>query len=315
MTGSQIGIIILLSISTALVSMIGLYVAQYFRTRRRLFESHRNRLVGPPRNDADLDFKRAGQTRALLSNVEALAIRLSGSRGLIDQTDRKMMQAGFYHPNAASYFRIIRAVYMLVVPIIVIFILNVFLQDIEPLFRYLFLALIALISMAVPEVVMSRRIAMIQEHCRNGFPDFLDLMVVATEAGMSLEAALARVSAEMSRYHQHLGWNLYLTNIEIRLGLSLGDALQSLADRVGIEEIRGFVTTLVQSREYGTSIADTLRIFSDDMRDKRQMTAEEKAQELPVKLIFPLALFLLPVMMLVAIWPVVTRIKQAFGGG
>jgi tight adherence protein C len=139
-------------------------------------------------------------------------------------------------------------------------------------------------------------------------------MVVATEAGMSLEAALSRVSEEVSRHYEHLGRNLYLTNIEIRLGRSLGDALQSLSDRIGIDEIRGFVGTLAQSREYGTSIADTLRVYSDDMRDRRQMNAEEKAQELPVKLVFPLALFLLPVMMMVALWPVIVRLKTAFGG-
>lgn len=315
MTGSQIGFIVFLTVSTALISIFVMAIFNYLRTRRRIFDDRGGDRFRADPGDADLDFKKSSRARLLLRSVETIAVRLSSTRSADKQIQRKLLQAGIFYEHGAFVYNAARILFGIILPIILLMIVFPLLGDIDPLFSYLLCGLMVLICAALPDLVVSRRTEAVQEQCRNGFPDFLDLMVVATEAGMGLEAAFARVSEEISRHYEHLGRNLYLTNIELRLGRPLGDALQSLADRIGIEEVRGFVTTLSQSREYGTSIADTLRVFSEDMRDKRQMNAEERAQELPVKLVFPLAVFLLPVMMIVAIWPVIVRVKTAFGGG
>jgi tight adherence protein C len=315
MSAAQIGLVLILSACTAAITLLVMVMLNYAKTRRRIFAGDTDYSRNTPGGVADLDYERSGRTRLLLRSVEAIASRLSDGRVSVDnKTQQKLIQAGIFYDRAVFVYNTARVVFGVILPIILVLILYPLLADVDVLFRFMLIGLIVLIVAALPDVVVSRRREAVQDQCRNGFPDFLDLMVVATEAGMSLEAALSRVSEEVSRHYEHLGRNLYLTNIEIRLGRSLGDALQSLSDRIGIDEIRGFVGTLAQSREYGTSIADTLRVYSDDMRDRRQMNAEEKAQELPVKLVFPLALFLLPVMMMVALWPVIVRLKTAFGG-
>src|SRR5260370_21554864 len=137
---------------------------------------------------------------------------------------------------------------------------------------------------------------------------WLDVWVGGMEAGLSLEGALDRVSGEITRQNRHLGANLQILSAERRAGRSTIDALDSLADRLGLDEARSLSAMLRQSIELGTDVGDALRVFSDDMRDSRLMRAEERANQLPVKMVGPLGLFIFPVILGIAMVPVIIRL-------
>ena len=147
---------------------------------------------------------------------------------------------------------------------------------------------------------------------RNAFPDFIDLLVVCIEAGQSLQGALDRVSREVATYSPALSANLRIASLEVRAGIRLSDAISNLYTRVGIEEVKSLGLLLKQSEDLGTSIATSLRVFSDEMRDKRLMRAETKAHALPVKMTLPLGFFIFPVILMVIMLPVIIRIKNSF---
>ena len=143
---------------------------------------------------------------------------------------------------------------------------------------------------------------------RNGFPDFMDLMIVCSDAGMSMEAGIERVSRELVATYPSLSENLQLASIELRAGRGLEDALRSLGDRLSLDEVRSFATLLQQSKELGTSLSGALRVFSDEMRHKRMSLAEEKAHALPAKMSVPVTVCILPVVLMIAIIPIIVKI-------
>jgi tight adherence protein C len=135
------------------------------------------------------------------------------------------------------------------------------------------------------------------------FPDAADLMLVCVEAGLGLDAALTRIAEEMGISSRALAEELHLTNLEMRAGASRGQALRNLALRTGIEEVGTFATMLAQSDKFGTSVGESLRVFSEDLRHKRQVRAEEHAAKVPTKMLVPLALFIFPSIILVVLGP------------
>src|SRR5438067_412855 len=160
-----------------------------------------------------------------------------------------------------------------------------------------------------PNVYLNRRIASRQAENRAGFPDFMDLLVVCADAGLSMEAALDRVGRELGDSYPSLSANAYMTTLEMRAGRTLSEALEHFADRLGLEEARSFATLLQQSEELGSSLTDALRVYSDDMRHQRLSRAEEKAYSLPAKLSVPLTLCVFPVVIIVIMLPVYVRFK------
>lgn len=155
-------------------------------------------------------------------------------------------------------------------------------------------------------------------HCRNkllleyreGFPDVLDLLVASVEAGLSLDAAVSRVAEEMVRRYPNLAGALRLLTLELRAGRSRKEAWSTFAERLGLEEARSFATMLRQAEEMGSSLGETLTVFSEDMRVKRMLRAEEKALALSAKLMLPLILFLFPCLLGVLMMPAVFRISK-----
>ena len=139
----------------------------------------------------------------------------------------------------------------------------------------------------------------------------MDLMVVCAEAGLSIEASIDRIARELVEGYPSLAQNLYMASLEIRAGKTFTDALEGLAERLGIEEASMLATLLQQSAELGTSLALSLRVYSDEMRNKRMSRAEEKAYSLPAKLVVPLTLFVFPVLIATLMTPVVIKMSTA----
>jgi tight adherence protein C len=173
--------------------------------------------------------------------------------------------------------------------------------------------LMTILGYYLPKTFVSmRRDSVCQAH-RDGFPDFLDLMVICTDAGIGVDAAIDRVSKELVTAHPSLARNLRIMSLELRAGRSLRDALDNLADRLGIPEAKSFATLIQQSEELGSSLVDSLKVYSEEMRAKRYARAEEKAYGLPAKLVIPLGLCVFPVILGVTLVPVVIKIYKAFG--
>jgi tight adherence protein C len=129
----------------------------------------------------------------------------------------------------------------------------------------------------------------------------MDLMVVAVEAGLGLNAALNRVGDELKGLHPDMHQEIELVNLEIRVGRGREEALRNLAERTGVDDIRSFVALLIQADRYGSSIAKAVRIFAESLRTKRRQRAEQAAQKAALKLLFPLTLFLFPVIIMVVL--------------
>jgi len=162
----------------------------------------------------------------------------------------------------------------------------------------------------VPDVWLRLRISQRKNRLLAGFPDALDLLVICVEAGMGLDAAINRVADEIKLTNTVLCDELRLLNLEIRAGKSRQDALRNLALRTDLDEINSFVTLLIQTDKFGTSLAQTLRVYSDSFRTKRFQRAEEIAAQLPVKLVFPTILFIFPSLFIVILGPAAIRIYQ-----
>lgn len=170
----------------------------------------------------------------------------------------------------------------------------------------------ALVGIILPSYILDRKVSNRQTEIINGFPDILDLMVACTEAGLGLNAAIQRVAQETRLMYPTISEELELVNTEMQTGVERTEALRGLSERTGVDEISGFVSMIRQSVKFGTSIADTLRIYADEFRDKRMQKAEETAAKVSTKLIFPLVLCIFPSFFAVAIGPAVLSIIRAF---
>ncbi|NLX04430.1 MAG: type II secretion system F family protein [Phycisphaerae bacterium] len=159
------------------------------------------------------------------------------------------------------------------------------------------------------------------EKVTHGMPDCLDLMVVCVEAGLGLDAAMQRVSSEMGAVHPELSEEFVLSNMEVQMGIARSEALENLALRTGVAELKSLAAILVQAEKFGTSIASALRVHAETLRTKRRQQAEERAAKTAVKLIIPLILFIFPAIFVVLAGPAVLKLWQTLsstlltGGG
>ncbi len=167
----------------------------------------------------------------------------------------------------------------------------------------------------LPQYWVQRRLQARQAEIVAGFPDALDLMLVCVEAGQSLDQSINRVAKESRAGYPALADEFDMVANEVKAGKERAQVLKDMSERVGISDVSSFVTTLVQSATYGTSIADALRVYSAEMRDKRVMRAEEKANTLPTKLTLGTMLFTLPPLLIILIGPSIYGVVQHLGGG
>jgi tight adherence protein C len=229
-----------------------------------------------------------------------------------DSSDMKMLrarlvQAGIYDPHAAAYYFITRATAAVGLAVGAYFILSMLGLHTKNSFWLLVMGG-GLFGYLGPSLYLDRRIAARRLEHQAGFPDFMDLLVVCADAGLSMEAALDRVGRELGVSYPSLAANIHMANLEIRAGRTMTEALNHLGDRLGLEEARSFATLIQQSDELGSSISDALRVYSDDMRHKRLSRAEEKAYSLPAKLAVPMMVCIFPVLFIVILCPVIVRV-------
>lgn len=222
---------------------------------------------------------------------------------------RRLIEAGILDPRAPGFFFIARTVLAIGFAAAAMPVVPNLLPDLTSSWFWMLVMCAGMMGYMTPSLYLGRRIATRQTEHRAGFPDFMDLLVVCADAGLSMEASLDRVGRELSDSYPSLSANVHMATLEIRAGRTLGEALEHLAERLGLEEARAFATLLQQSAELGSSLTDALRVYSDDMRHKRLSLAEEKAYSLPAKLSVPLVLCIFPVLVIVTMLPAYVRVK------
>lgn len=220
---------------------------------------------------------------------------------------RRLLQAGIYHDHAAAYFFLARFGLALGLAAVTAFALP-FSGFNSAGWFWVVVVVAAVFGYLAPSFYLDRRVTRRRAEHQLGFPDFLDLLVVCADAGLALEASLERVARELAVSHRSLAINIHLTNLEIRAGRALTEALDRLADRLGLEEARSFANLIQQSNELGSSISNALRVYSDDMRHRRMSRAEEKAYALPAKLTVPMMVCIFPAIFIVILAPVIVRV-------
>lgn len=164
----------------------------------------------------------------------------------------------------------------------------------------------------LPEIWILSRVSARQQHLRRGLPDALDLLVICVEAGLGIDQALLRVSEELKVVHRELSDELQLVNLEMRVGKTRIEALRELALRTGVEDIKAVVAMLAQTERFGTSIAQSLRVHSDDLRTRRRQRAEELGAKMSVKMVPALVLFIFPALMVVILGPAILILLRQF---
>jgi tight adherence protein C len=228
-----------------------------------------------------------------------------------DSTHTRLVQAGFRTPQSLRNFYGTKLILALCLPLVVV-VASRWLPALSTNVIGFLLVLAAFIGVRLPDIalehVRQRRI----KRLRNGLPDALDLLVVCVESGLGLAPAIERVARELEFSHPDLGQELALVNAEMRAGVERPVALRNLANRSGVDDISGLVGLLIQTIRFGTSVAEALRVYSEEFRDKRMQKAEEQAAKIGTKMIFPLVLCLFPSFFIVAIGPAVLRIIAAF---
>ena len=172
--------------------------------------------------------------------------------------------------------------------------------------------LAAAVGYYLPDAVLRLRIQRRQRLLMHAFPDALDLLRLCVQAGLGLDAAIERVGREMRQARPVLSEELALTGLALRAGASRADALRQLSQRVGIRDIDALVVMLIQADRFGTSVSESLQVYSDALRTQRRLRAEEAAAKLPVKLLIPLVFCVFPSLLTVLLGPVVVTLAREF---
>lgn len=222
----------------------------------------------------------------------------------------ELIQAGFFAVSAVPTYAAIRILLLIATPLIGVLLLPLAFGTWGATERFALAAILLIVAYYLPQAYLSRRQRFLEQSYRLTFPDYLDMLVVCINAGLSLEAALDRAGRELDESDLEFRTNLDLMAGEMRAGKSTAEALKALADRLGLREARSFAALLQQTIELGTDIAQALTTFSDEMREKRMSSAEEKASALPPKLTLPLGLFIFPVVLITVLAPAVLKIMN-----
>lgn len=290
---------------TGIVFVVGRYMESQAVMQRRLSIPESKSVSG-------------GLTERVPSNVfGSLAARVDEKKfgiegALRSKLRRDLLRAGYFSDEAIRLYVIARLGLVLVLPTAVFILCKIFAPDLDPYKNLLLVGISAVIGIIGVDAFIARRRRLFQQEYREIFPDLIDMLVVCSDAGLSLDAAFGRIGPEVSKTSPALGTNLAILGAEARAGRSMEDALAGFAERVNLEEARAFVIMLRQSLELGTDIGDTLRVYSDEMRGKRLLRAEETANKLPVKMVLPLGVLIFPVILMVIMLPIIINLMGIF---
>ncbi len=268
------------------------------------------RLAGIPANAVQTPKKSTAATPKMIARF-GQHLTLPGPEE-ITRIRFKLSQAGYYTAKAIPIYYGTRVVSLLLPVLGLLLYWGFYGADIST--KTLVLSALALIfaGLFVPDIYLHQRIKSRKMQARDGFPDMMDLLLACIEAGLGLDAALSVVAKELGKRFPVIQINLDLLNLELMAGRTRPEAFKHFAERLGLEEAGALNIMLKQSEEMGSSMGTALRTFSEEMRTKRMMRAEEKAMSLPAKMTVPLILFIFPTILLMMFLPAAARLTGAF---
>jgi tight adherence protein C len=257
---------------------------------------------------------RSGAAGQPSSNPMAVDRRVSptNARGK-NQFAERLLQAGLYRRNAATRYYLGQG--LLAATLMSVMAGLWATESASPRVILLGTLVAAVCTVLVPSLYLEQRIKRRQLEIRRGLPDALDILVISLEAGLSLPAALIRLSKELTVVHPLLAFELTIVQREIQLGNSTGLALRHFSERFGLDELRSLAAVATQAERYGASIVQALRTHSESLRIKRLQQAQERAQKAAVKLLIPTVLFIFPALFVVILGPAAFDIYEQFGDG
>ena len=292
-----------------MITFVGLFLRQRYSSVRR-------RLQTNPRLNTDLMRPQMADEpvfiSAKLSEKLEKTFDLTKSGATIKKLQAKLTQAGIYTERAIPLFLGVKLGGLLVLPILVLFLLWGGASQ-----RTLMVIAISVCILAylLPNFLLNRVISSRQKKIREALPDALDLLVVCVEAGQGLDAAIKRVAEDLQKSSPIISQELLLVNLETMAGLERQQALKNLGERTGVEELVSLCNILIQSDRFGTSIAQALKTQSDYIRTDRRQRLEALAAKTPVKLLFPMLLFIFPAIMVVILGPAIITLTEFFSKG
>lgn len=291
--------------ATFLLSMLACLALVYAFTEKETTVAERLSSLSDPVVDEPKESFGAKQARLALEAAASVGRMMPAAAAKqVSKSQLMMTRAGYRSADAVTVMRGLKVL----CPIVF-----VALAFATGAYRYSFFAVIIalLLGIMLPESWLLWRIKARQKRLRLALPDGLDLMVICVEIGLGLDQALQKVSQELRVVHSELAEELNLVNLEMRVGKTRVEALRELANRTGSEDIRTLVGMLIQTERFGTSIAQSLRVHSDELRTKRRQRAEELSAKTTVKMVGPLVFFIFPALMVVILGPaVITLVRQ-----
>jgi len=292
-------------VAFAAVVLIVLAVAYGFSGTSLPAAERLTRLWQPSSPDKRLGFadKQKAKVTQVLGDVGKL---VPVSTKNLPHTQRMMARAGYRRPESVMAMQGVKVLLPLALLALVYF--TGFYHE-SPIF---ILAAAAIGGYLLPEYWLTSRVRRRQNQLRLSLPDCLDLLVVCVEAGLALDQSFIRVTSELRIVHPELCEELDLVNAEIRIGRTRVEALRELSDRTGVDDIKALVAMLVQTERFGTSIAQSLRVHSEELRTKRRQRAEELAAKATVKMIPPLVFFIFPALFVVILGPAMISLYRHF---
>jgi len=298
-----VGVLGLLLIAVALPSML--------KKQRDRFAELKEQ-TRPVRADAGKKLRREGKADKLEKYAHFLEPQKADE---LSAVRLKLLRAGYPDKGAVRVFHLAKMV--LGVALLVLGVIYTMIKsangEVTTQSLFLYTLLPAAVGYYLPQYWVNKRVEKRQTEIIQGFPDALDMMLVCVEAGQSLDQSIIRVARESRAGYPALADEFEMVANEVKAGKERVQVLKDMAERVGVPDVASFVTTLVQSATFGTSIAEALRVYSSDMRDKRVMRAEEKANTLPTKLTLGTMLFTVPPLMVILIGPSVYGMAVMLG--
>jgi tight adherence protein C len=259
--------------------------------------------TAPPREEAFSE-KQKVRAREVLASIGKM---IPSAPKRASRAQLMMIRAGYRSPEA------VQAIEGLKILLPVLLLATVLFTGVYHYNPFSILLFALVLGFLIPEAWLLWRIQVRQHRLRRGLPDGLDLLVICVEVGLGLDQALLRVSQELRIVHPELSEELQMVNLEMRVGNTRLEALRELGRRTGLEEIKALVAMLIQTERFGTSVAQSLRIHSDDLRTRRRQRAEEMSAKTTVKMVPPLVLFIFPALMIVTLGPAVITLIRELG--
>ncbi|WP_370450689.1 type II secretion system F family protein [Palleronia sediminis] len=227
----------------------------------------------------------------------------------------RLLQAGYRSPNAIRMFHFAQFALGIGALVIGLFLALSRAQNGEVTTQSMILWTLipGAVGYMLPRYWVTKRLQKRREEITNGFPDSLDMMLVCVEAGQSMDHSIARVATEIRSGYPALADEYQIVAYEVKAGKDKPTVLKDMAERAGVPDVANFVTVLIQSAAFGTSIAEALRVYASEMRDKRVMRAEEKANTLPTKMTLATMMFCVPPLLIILLGPSIHSIIETFG--